>query len=171
MSKYLELARKINELAKRGVGGERDAAEIQLKKLMAKHGITMLEIEGEKEEEYRVKCEKEDYKFFCQVVGSVRGSVCAHHSLGYAYFDCTAAEFAEIEIKFKFYRVRLKDTMQAAYSAFIAVNELYKFETEEEKQERWKREAIEGRKRTDIEKKAEQMARGLRPEEFHKQLK
>ncbi len=43
--KALELARKLNELAKRGEGGEKINAESMLKKIMEKHGFTIDDIE------------------------------------------------------------------------------------------------------------------------------
>ena len=45
-SKILEKAKKLKELADRGVGGEQDNAKDMLEKYMAKHNITMDEITG-----------------------------------------------------------------------------------------------------------------------------
>lgn len=171
--KYLELARKVNELAKRGVDGEKVAAEHQLALLMKKHGITLEELEGEEVREFRLKVNKEDAKFFRQVVSSVdtkKRGVPGCYTGGFYYIDCTAAEFAEIEFKFKFYLPRLKATLEGAYSAFIQVNELYRFETEEETEERFKRERQEKREETEADRKAREIAEGLRKERFRKAI-
>lgn len=45
MEKYIELAKKLKELADRGTGGEKVNAEQQLTRLMEKHGITLEDIE------------------------------------------------------------------------------------------------------------------------------
>lgn len=159
-SKYLKLARKIYELVKRGEPGERDAAKHQLNQIMEKHGITLYEIEGEEVQEWRVKCKKDDWKFLVQIIANVCGSAPIAWQQNYGYIDCTAAEITEIEAKFKFYKMKLAEHMEAAYIAFIQTNELYR------KQEG----KNDPRDLSEVEKKAIDLMKGMRPEEFHKQI-
>jgi hypothetical protein len=45
-NKILDKAKKLKELADRGIGGEKDNAKVMLEKWMLKHNITMNELEG-----------------------------------------------------------------------------------------------------------------------------
>jgi hypothetical protein len=45
-NKVFELAKKLNELAKRGEGGEKVNAQLKLNALMVKHNITLSQLEG-----------------------------------------------------------------------------------------------------------------------------
>jgi len=73
--KIIELLKKINALAKRGVDGERENAAQRLEYLMGKYGVTfdMLEADTKKEREFVVL--QDQQKFFSQIVYSVCGGV------------------------------------------------------------------------------------------------
>jgi hypothetical protein len=45
-NKILDKAKKLKELADRGIGGEKENAKVMLEKYMLKHNITMNEIQG-----------------------------------------------------------------------------------------------------------------------------
>lgn len=166
--KYLELARKVYELVKRGVEGERDVAESKLKSMMVAHGITIEDIEGEAVFYQRCRCKKEDFKFMSQVVSSVQGKGAYHWEMGFAYFDSTDAELIEIGLKFNFYLEKLKENYEAMYFAFIQKNELYRRETEKEREERQANEVYT--EQSEVERKALELMETMKPEQFRKQL-
>lgn len=139
----LELLKKLKALAEKGVGGEKENAADKLQKLMDKHNITwdMLNDDVKKRKEFKIH--KDDETFFFQVVSSVVGNTKYQSYRGEErkakrryIFDLTDVEFIEISTKFEFYLKKYKEDLKIFYSAFIQKNELYRKQTDEEKEER-----------------------------------
>ena len=106
-NKILELAKKINEMAKRGIDGEKEAAADALIRLMTKHGLSMEDIEGEEQiaRGYRYKTELEK-QLIAQVASSVKlGARCFTITgrAGTMWVQATEAEHIEIEFKYEVY--------------------------------------------------------------------
>lgn len=140
-NKILALAKKLHELAKRGIDGEKQNALDMLEKMMQKHGITwdMLDVNNRKEREFKIH--KDQHKFLVQIIHSVAGSVDIY---GFAsdkkrttkrvVVDITDMEFIEVTAKFEFYWAKYKEDMELFYSAFIQKNKLFRKQTEEDEE-------------------------------------
>lgn len=121
--KIINLAKKLNELAKRGEGGERINADRMLKELMRKHGINMEDIEGKQVSRHLFTVRKEQDKIFFQVASSVLGSnfeTWRHRKDSRkVYLETTAANAIEIYAKFDFYwKLWTKDIDVLRYAFF-----------------------------------------------------
>lgn len=135
--KIKELARKLLELAKRGVGGEKENAQTMLDKLLLRHGITVAELEGEEMRPVAFRYLSNDphkkNRFLFQVIASVIGSkrvtstVQFEPSSGesYCYISMTPAEEIEAKAKFDFYWRDFLEQADIFRSAYIQQNELY----------------------------------------------
>lgn len=135
MSKYIELAKKLKELADRGVGGEKQNAIAMLDSLMKKHSITMDQIEEEKTSDYFFTIEKSDKKLWHQIVKKVNYSIKTYGEFpkklikdyalkGNYMIFCTALEYIEIEVKYNFYKRLYSEEVDIFYSAFLKANNL-----------------------------------------------
>lgn len=132
-NKIITLAKKLHELAKRGVDGEKQNALDMLEKMMHKHGITWDMLDENKRKERVFKMRQEQKKFFIQVVGSVCGAGVSIYSynankrriIKRYMVELTDMEFIEVQAKFDFYWTKYNEDMELFYSAFIQKNKLY----------------------------------------------
>lgn len=128
-----ELLLKIKTLAEKGVGGEKENAELLLKKLCDKYGITEELISEEQikcfDISWGTKLEKElAHQVFYSVVGNIN-----ENKKMYTYtkrkqkgcIECTYAEFLEFQAKFNFYKHHLKQDLKIFYSAFVQRNSIF----------------------------------------------
>lgn len=124
----IELAKKLHALSERGVGGEKENAGTMLRRLMAKHNITLDDVTSEAVLPRQVPyTTKENRQFVHQVISSVMGRVAVFTVKGRKYFlvDMTTAEHLEIIEKSE-HDWRLWEEERALfYSAFIQANQLY----------------------------------------------
>ncbi len=129
----LELLKKIQALAKNGVGGEKFNARQKLSELMEKYHIRDEDLETEviKSFDFKVgnKMEKE---LLGQIAYSVYGN--KNEKKGYYSYihiknkmciDCTDIEFLEIKAKFDFYKRELRKQLDRFYHTFIQANEIF----------------------------------------------
>lgn len=135
MSKEIELAKKLKELADKGVDGEKTNAEEMLKAFMKKHKITFEDIEGEKIEMHFFNFDKAYLHLFTQIVKSINVSLKIYGEIpknkmkdygatGNYAVESTVAEYIEISSKFDFYlRLYLKELDVFNY-AFYRANKL-----------------------------------------------
>lgn len=135
MSEDLEkrnaLLKKLKTMMERGgTKGERDNAEFMLKKLLAKHGMTMEDLEIEVVDVRLLKYKDELHqKFIHQIIGNVMGSIdtWTHKRLKKTIiFESTLVEFIEIEAKVDFFFRDYIRQRQMFYKAYIQKNELFK---------------------------------------------
>lgn len=123
--------RKLQALAERGVGGEKETAQRMLTKLMERHGITMDAIDEERREtrwfSVRGRLER---RLLVQIASKVidgydrtyyrkRG---APKSIG---IDASAAEAIELGLYYDVLRKALADHTEAAFQAFIIANSVF----------------------------------------------
>jgi len=129
--KIIELLKKVNALAKRGVDGEKESAAQRLEYLMGKYGVTfdMLEADTKKEREFVVL--QDQNKFFNQIVYSVCGGVDIFYYEKDKYkkkirklVTMTEVEFIEVSERFAFFWKKYEEEMKLFYVAFIRKNEL-----------------------------------------------
>lgn len=123
---------KLLELARRGHGGERETAQHMLERLLKKHGLTMADLESQELEaewhEFTFKTPLER-KLLIQVAVSVAGREMQVARLpkwrNRLAFQITRAQNAEISVAFSVYRVALEKEVDALFSAFAHVNEIF----------------------------------------------
>ena len=128
----IELAKKLNELSKRGDSGERDNALKRLETVMKKYGITDEMLEYDIRTQFEFVVVKEQMQFMRQVIASVCGKIPFYGVRGEErkkkqtlVVEITNAEFIEISEKFIFFWDRYHKDLELFYSAFIQRNELY----------------------------------------------
>lgn len=119
--------KKLQALAERGVGGEKDTAKRKLEKLLADNNIFSLEeLEGDKVEYFLFSYKGEhEIQLLKQCVYKVLGAKTdrttyrtrgTRQKLGYY---CTKAQKLEIELEFEFYRDAFYEELTVFMSAFI----------------------------------------------------
>lgn len=138
--KKIALLKQLQELAKRGVGGEAVNAEKMLQKLMQQYDIREEDIAEEviKPHEYKFKFKggfsEHLSKLLAQVAFSVYGDTSRDKKRIATYVQntarrrcifCTDAEFLEIVAKFEFYRMHYEAEMKLFHNAFIATNHIF----------------------------------------------
>lgn len=131
--KLIEKIKHVQELAERGVDGERESAAAMLEKLMKKHGITEQEISQEYREivwfGYKTPVEE---RLLAQVIYKVTGKIPSgcmgaksrrkHKKLG---ISCNPLERLEIEFLYAFYKPALEEELKRFLTAFMHLNELF----------------------------------------------
>lgn len=126
----MEKLQKLSELAKRGIGGEKENAEILLKKLMKKHHITEEDLKLKVKNWYKFNVDSElESKLLIQTAYMV----CGHNDDGNyrkktkrTYFlELTAEQKIEIEYIFSIFKEDLKKELESFYKAFIYKNDIF----------------------------------------------
>lgn len=169
MSKAFELARKLKELAERGVDGEkRNAAEL-LEAHCRKHGIDMSELESDKKTWRKFKVLSKHRELFFQL----HGNVCHTNEIAYRKLEkgievqLTEAEYAELEAKFDFYSKEYDKQVKTFYAAFIHKNNLGILVSRNENGER---KPMSNEEREELFR-IMQMMNGMEKAKFYQQLK
>lgn len=168
-SKYIELARKIYELVKKGYEGEKEAARVQLEKLMKKHSISISDIEGVEVKRHFFRVTKSEMKLFNQVKYHVMGKVRSatywsnSRSKPEVFIECTAEQAIEIEVKFSIYKVDLQKVYKAAYTAFVHKNNIFPDDDDSEGSD-------DSQKLSDTDRMAMMMMDGINRSNVHRQL-
>lgn len=133
MNNKKELLEKLKALAQRGVGGEKENAELLLKKLMKKYNISDEELERDSIDLYKIIIPRHFMmrKLASQVAYSVignddtKGIYFSGNKNKIFYFKGTQSEFLEFEAKYKFYSNWLKKDLDIFYIAFLQKNEIF----------------------------------------------
>ena len=126
----MEKLQKLSELSKRGIGGEKENAELLLKKLMKKYHIT--------EEDLQLKI-KNWYKFHVdselesKLLFQTAYMVCGHkNETAYRkktkriyFLKLTAEQKIEIEYIFSIFKEDLSKELDSFYTAFIYKNNIF----------------------------------------------
>lgn len=125
--KTIQRIKKLQALAERGVGGEKDTAEKMLQKMLEKNGIQSLDELQSEETEYTLFSYngKHERKLLVQCIYKVitaAGDRRFYHSKGTRQklgIYCTKAQKLEIELEFAFYRNVFYEELDIFMSAFI----------------------------------------------------
>lgn len=138
--KALNLLRKLNELAKRGLDGERENAQNKLLELCLKHGISIEDLEEESKVQFEYKVSGvEERTFFAQISASCFGRSVKVYSLKGTsknlIIECSKSQFLEVVSKHEFFYNIYKKELEVFYSAFIQRNELYLLPSDSEEDE------------------------------------
>lgn len=130
---YLELAKKLKALADRGIGGEKINAAEQLKKLIAKHGISLEDIESETLSDHFFDVQVKTRKIFIQVCAYVIGINARIYFVqngrgkkkpARMLVVCTSAQAVEIESMYYFYSKDYLEQIKTFELAYIYKNNL-----------------------------------------------
>lgn len=131
--RLLQKIKRVQALAERGVGGEKESAATLLETLMKRYDISEADIATERVELrwFRYKTELE-CRLLNQIIYTVTGKCPAgcvgaytgrkHKKVG---IECTDAERLEIEISFEFYNAAMQTELERFYSAFLIKNQIF----------------------------------------------
>ncbi len=127
--KQVELAKKLNELAKRGVGGEKTNAAAMLEKLMRKYNLKIEDFDHEQRKERRFKYQNKTKKLFIQICLKVIGSKVEFYKYrgekgNYSIINCNEFEYIQIKEYYEFYSKLLTQELKRFEKAFIMKNNL-----------------------------------------------
>lgn len=131
--KTIQRIKKLQALAERGIGGEKDTAEKMLQKMLEKNGIKSLdELESEKYEytlfSYRGKHEIKLLKQCIYKVLTAAGDRTSYRTRGTRQkigIYCTKAQKIEIELEFEFYRNVFYEELSTFMDAFIQARKIF----------------------------------------------
>ncbi len=128
----LELLKKVKKLAEHGVGGERDAAQALLSRLMKKYDIAEIDLSDDALEErgftYKTPYER---KLLHQLFNKIaddrecyryRGGKGARTIL---YLKCTKAEAVQIDIEYDFYKALFAEEVGWLFQAFVQKHKIF----------------------------------------------
>lgn len=124
-----ERLQKLQRLAERGVGGEKETAIKKLNQLLAANELTEADLNDDKQEFYLFSYKYPyRYKLLGQIIYKVLGSQPYYRNKGTRNkigVYCTAAQKVEIELDFEFYCRLLDQEIELLTSAFIAKQNLF----------------------------------------------
>lgn len=131
--KTIQRIKKLQALAERGVGGEKDTAKKMLQKMLEKNGIKSLnELESEKYEytlfSYNGKHEIKLLKQCMYKVLTAAGDITIYRTRGTRQkigIYCTKAQKIEIELEFEFYRNVFYEELSTFMDAFIQAQKIF----------------------------------------------
>lgn len=134
---------KLLALAQRGIGGEKENAARMLEKLLAKHGMTLADLDPSNEARTELQLTystQEERKLIVQIAAMIlntRGpSLYRHHRRKALTIEVTPAQRADIILHYETYRIALRGHMQRAkkiaMSAFIHANNIFPTANDEE---------------------------------------
>lgn len=134
--KQVKLAKKLNALAKCGVGGEKSNASAMLEKLMNKYGIELDEIDSDHRREREFKYKSNSKKLFVQICFKVIGKSVEFYKWegrkgNYYVIKCNEFEYIQIKEYYSFYSKLLKQEIERFKKAFIIKNNLLSDDAEE----------------------------------------
>jgi hypothetical protein len=128
MNRTIELAKKLKALADRGVDGEKMNAEKMLQDLMAKHSLTIEDIEGEKVDYEIFEYSQKKHQILRQIMYMVMGK--GLNIFGYRgnrnalVIECTKSQVIEIKASFDFFWAAYERDLERFTDAFIHKNRL-----------------------------------------------
>lgn len=131
--KTLQRIKKLQALAERGVGGEKDTASKMLARLLEKNGINSLEELEAEQYEYTLFSYngKHEIRLLRQCIYKVMGAKSdrtEYRSYGRRQkigIYCTKAQKIEIELEFEFYRNIFYEELSTFMSAFIQAQKIF----------------------------------------------
>lgn len=131
--KTMQRIRKLQALAERGVGGEKETAEKMLQKLLKRNGInTLEELEQDKPEytlfSYHGQHELKLLRQCIYKVLTAAGDKTFYRTRGTRQkigIYCTKAQKVEIELEFEFYRKVFYEELHTFMEAFIQAQRIF----------------------------------------------
>lgn len=139
--KKRELLKKLQALAERGVGGEKETAQKKLKQLMKKYGVEDADLSEDEEEDHDFRYHNEFEKkilrqLFYKIVPDFRSRTyfykCGKGSKSTYGIRCTKAQALQIQIEYDFYCDLWKEEVDFFMSAFIQKHRIFALPTNRE---------------------------------------
>ena len=127
---------KLLELARRGVGGEAENAQRMLDVMMAKHGITIADIDGDEVKPYLISYKpcKITERLLTQIVATVIGKdfrIYKHPRQRYKIMiKATAAQQVEVDMMYEAHLRNFNKELEAFFSAYVHRHELFPADAE-----------------------------------------
>lgn len=122
----INLARKLEALASRGDGGEKQNAKKLLEKFMNKHGLSLNDIKEDAVKLEVFQCTLKTHFILRQCIIKVMGSkheVFRHKKKKTLYIvECNAAQKIEIQFNYDFYSQKYEEELEVFNKAFILKN-------------------------------------------------
>lgn len=116
---------KVKELAERGEGGEKTAAERRLKKMLKKHNLTLEDLKPTEPSDYLLECQPDLLKLAIQIVFTVTGNATPKTTPTGIAVETSAENWAMIQSMFTHYSREYKFMQESLFMAFITVNQLF----------------------------------------------
>ena len=179
----IDRIRKVQALAKQGTEGERQSAEARLKEMTEKYGISLEELDENKEQlfYYHLHGERK-YELFAQVaatrgctrfvfIGPEHNNKHAQYVRNHAYdrprgsnvaMVCTMIQYIEITTAYEVYQKSLDDHYESLFYAFLGTNNLFYGKADPSKQLTPEEEKMLRR--------AQLMSFGVEQSQVHKQI-
>lgn len=126
-----QLLKKLEALAERGVGGEKETARKKIQKLLADNDLTEDDLNDAKENYYLFSyTHPYKEKLMCQCIYKVLGAEKANyyktaHTRNKVGVYCTPAQKLEIELDFEFYSNLFDEELESFMSAFIDKQDIF----------------------------------------------
>lgn len=125
--------RKLLELSRRGVGGERVNADRKLDELCAKHGIDRTELERDNLDVRTIKLEyhgDHEYKLLVQVVGAVLNThsptlLQVGRARTWVLVEAPAAQAVELEVAYAAHLSAMREELAVFLNAYFMRNSIY----------------------------------------------
>lgn len=123
--------RKLQALAERGVGGEKETAKRMLEKLLARHGLTLDDLADERRD---TRWFPAPTKFDVRLAVQIMAKVCNTDNPGVyssksrpkqVGVEVTPSEAIEFELHYDTLRKALSEHFKDAFSAFVQANRLF----------------------------------------------
>jgi len=139
--KKRELLKKLQALAERGVGGEKETAQKKLEQLMKKYGVEDADLSEDKEEDHDFRYHNEFEKkilrqLFYKIVPDYKSRM-YYYSYGRGSkstygIRCTKAQALQIQIEYDFYCDLWKEEVDFFMGAFIQKHRIFAAPTSRE---------------------------------------
>lgn len=139
--KKKELLKKLQALAERGVGGEKETAERKLRQLMDKYGIDELELNEDKPQEFEFKYSNaQEKRLIQQLFYKILGASWRKQAYTYRYgkgsksiwgIECTKAEGIQLQIEYEFYKQLWQEEMDLFFLGFIQKHNIFSLRPED----------------------------------------
>lgn len=136
------LIKKLQALAERGVGGEKEGAKQKLEQLMKKYGVEESDLNEDKEEPFDFRFNSEhERRLLTQIAYRTLGKKYSEKIYRYSRgkgqktlicIHCTKAEGLQIGIEYDFYRELWKEEQDFFFSCFIQKHRIFALRPEEE---------------------------------------
>lgn len=133
--KKIELMKKLQCLAERGVGGEKEGAQKKLQQLMKKYNVKEIDLSDEKLEDYEWKYHNEfELRLLRQTIYKIMGKdgvnqmFCYRRGRGKKTIQgvqCTKAQAIQIGIEYEFYRDTWKEEQDFFYKCFVQKHRIF----------------------------------------------
>lgn len=149
--KKLELMKKLQALAERGVGGEKEGAQRKLEELMKKYNIEEEDLSDEKQEDFEFKYrtpfeEKLLRQLFYKIVPDYRSKTYRYNwgrgSKSTYGIHCTKAEGLQIQIEYDFYKELWKEEEAFFFDCFIQKHRIFSMKPTERSSEQMSLEEL-----------------------------